>query len=91
MRNSCTRDEVQKAAGEMSIVEIEKAIEELKTEVRGGKTTASRDYAPEVKSIIDAFESIRTELLLDLPNVDTLFGLLAHARSLSRVDSAEND
>jgi hypothetical protein len=65
----------------MSVLEIEKAIEELKTEVQVSREPATREYAAEVEAIIHAFEAIRTELLLDPPNLDTLYALLAQAQS----------
>jgi hypothetical protein len=61
----------------MTVVEIDKAIEELKTEVQASQS----EPAPEVRSIIDAFESIRTELQLERPNLSTLAGLLAEAQA----------
>jgi hypothetical protein len=66
----------------MTVADIAKAIEELKAEVRTVQSSASGEPAPEVRSIIDAFESIRTELQLDQPNLETLTGLLAEAKSL---------
>jgi hypothetical protein len=65
----------------MSLIDIKKSIEELKAEMRAGQAPASRDYAAEVKTIIEAFESICTVLWSDQPNLDTLTGLLARARS----------
>lgn len=92
MRHVLLPDNIYK----MSVEQIESALSELKEEVRAEHDSGEGNAAPELRALIDIFESLRTEISLNLPNVNALSSLMneakaQHANILRRMIDAMNN
>jgi hypothetical protein len=61
------------------IIDIERTIEELKTQARQDEAFVESGAMPEFDQMLEVLRTMHLELHLDVPNIDTLKGLMAEA------------